>query len=129
MTLSARVRLIGMASDSVIWFSATQKNQTRRLLGVALTISLLGITTATAAHEHVRGAEYSQSCTSCGVAHLPQQVNEAVKVPEQAYFAMGDNSPNSEDGRSWGFVPQGNMIGRAFMVFWPIRPFEVKFIR
>ncbi len=52
-----------------------------------------------------------------------------VKIPQDAFFAMGDNSPNSEDGRAWGFVPKGNMIGRAFLVFWPIRPFEVKFIR
>ena len=52
-----------------------------------------------------------------------------VTIPRDAYFAMGDNSPNSEDGRVWGFVPKGNMIGRAFLVFWPIRPFEVKFIR
>ena len=52
-----------------------------------------------------------------------------VQVPKNSYFAMGDNSPNSADGREWGFVHEGNLIGRAFVVFWPISPFELKFIR
>ncbi|RMG18258.1 MAG: signal peptidase I [Planctomycetota bacterium] len=54
---------------------------------------------------------------------------QPVRVPEHSYFVMGDNSPNSEDGRVWGFVHEGNLIGRAFLVFWPISPFEVKLIR
>jgi signal peptidase I len=52
-----------------------------------------------------------------------------VVVPNDSYFAMGDNSPNSEDGRRWGFVHEGHLIGRAFLVFWPVVPFEVQFIR
>jgi hypothetical protein len=42
---------------------------------------------------------------------------------------MGDNSPNSQDGRNWGFVHEGHLIGRAFLVFWPIAPNQVKLIR
>jgi signal peptidase I len=52
-----------------------------------------------------------------------------VVVPEGSYFVMGDNSPNSEDGRKWGFVSEGHLIGRAFMVFWPVVPLQVKRIR
>lgn len=44
---------------------------------------------------------------------------EGVDIPDDCYFAMGDNSPNSEDGRKWGFVHQAHMIGHAFFVFWP----------
>jgi len=53
--------------------------------------------------------------------------NDPLMVPEGSYFVMGDNSPNSEDGRKWGFVREGHMIGRSFMVFWP--PSDVKLIR
>ena len=36
------------------------------------------------------------------------------------FFALGDNTSNSLDGRNWGFIPRKNMIGRGLNVFWPI---------
>ena len=35
------------------------------------------------------------------------------------YFAMGDNSPDSLDGRAWGFVPEQQLVGRALFVYYP----------
>jgi len=35
------------------------------------------------------------------------------------YVAMGDNSHNSADSRSWGTVPEVNVVGPAFVVYWP----------
>jgi signal peptidase I len=52
-----------------------------------------------------------------------------VTIPDKAYFCMGDNSPNSLDSRSWGFVDEGYMIGRAFLIFWPAQPKHVRLIR
>ncbi len=48
-----------------------------------------------------------------------------VEIGEKEYFFLGDNSRNSNDSRYWKFVPESGMVGRAFMVFWPVKTIKL----
>jgi len=49
------------------------------------------------------------------------------RLGKDEYFALGDNSASSRDSRRWGTVPRENLLGRGFIIFWPIP--QIRFIK
>ena len=54
-----------------------------------------------------------------GPVHLTSAA-DTLTVPKGSFFAMGDNSGNSADGRYWGFVPADDVIGRPLFIYFPL---------
>lgn len=51
---------------------------------------------------------------NCGPGQPP------IVVPEDSVFVMGDNRPGSKDSRALGSISYDDLIGRAFVVIWPV---------
>ncbi|MCD6574456.1 signal peptidase I [Candidatus Aerophobetes bacterium] len=66
---------------------------------------------------------------------FPRDEYGPVKVPPGSLFVLGDNRDSSEDSRYWGYVPQKNIIGEVFLIYWPpwrvriVKPPPIKFAR
>lgn len=58
--------------------------------------------------------------------YIPQQYRDdqnygPITIPPHDYFVLGDHRNESSDSRSWGFVPQNYIYGKAVFVFWPLK--------
>jgi len=58
---------------------------------------------------------------------FPRDEYGPMKVPPDSLFMLGDNRDSSDDSRFWGFVPAENIIGEAFLLYWP--PWRIRIIK
>jgi signal peptidase I len=71
---------------------------------------------------HINGKVIAESYLPKG---LKFQDYGPVTVPEDKYFMMGDNRNNSLDSRAWGEMPKENIIGKASVIYWPIKRIRI----
>lgn len=104
-------RIVGLPGDTV------------KIEGRILKIRKKGETEFRAAAELHPGFAKTDSMQGGYHGHIADGIlgdGKEITVPADHYFALGDNTTNSLDGRHWGFIPRRNMIGLAVNVFWPI---------
>lgn len=53
------------------------------------------------------------------IKNLTTDTLKPTEIPENEYFVLGDNRNNSNDSYDWGTVPRQNIIGKAWISFWP----------
>lgn len=110
-------RVIGVPGDVVLY-----KNKKLTVNGVEVLLeavdspannSSFGDGSSTRKFTEILGSHVHQ------IQHISQRppLDGEVRVPEGKYFVMGDNRDNSRDSRYWGYVPEHNIIGRAFMIW------------
>jgi signal peptidase I len=71
---------------------------------------------------HAEGVLYNRNDPSR--SNFPNSEFPDGVVPEGMLFVMGDNRPNSEDSRMIGYIPISEIVGRADLIFWPLKDFK-----
>lgn len=120
------IRLGKLERGDVVVFNAPvdkDKDYIKRIIGMpGDNVKILG------GKVFVNGHEINQSFLPSDVYTNPGSYlgeGEEIVVPPDNYFVMGDNRNFSSDSREWGFVPKDKIIGKSFIVYFPLNHLRI----
>ena len=53
------------------------------------------------------------------ITHPDRRTVDPTRIGPESYYVLGDNRAHSNDSRSWGAVPEANLRGKVWLVYWP----------
>lgn len=80
---------------------------------------LIGLSGDTLAIQSGRVIRNGQPLAEPYLQEPPGYEQALVQVPADRLFVLGDNRNHSYDSHVWGFLPQRNIVGRAYRISWP----------
>jgi signal peptidase I len=70
----------------------------------------------------INGEGHVIACAESGAVLIDEIPEESYTVTQDYLFVIGDNRDHSYDSRSWGFLPERNVVGEAMMVYLSLAP-------
>ena len=109
--------------DVIIFDSPQDQNRTLIKRVIALPGEVVEIKDGTVHITDVNGDTFSLD--EPYINEDPHYTYGPQAVPEGEYFVLGDNRNHSTDSHIWGMLPDENVIGRAWLIYWPLSDWQL----